>query len=89
MRVLRGAVDSCCQNRILFSVSASDAEELEPELYTGHRRPRGTIQEIHAPVFAPKQRWVDVESHTDNSGSETYVPEVVSESEAESASDQP
>jgi len=84
---LLGAVDSCAQNRFIFSASAPDAARLQDELFAGHRPDRAIIQELHAPVFAPEQRWVDVESvahheelTTENSGSETtrYHPETTS-----------
>lgn len=86
---LRGAVDSCCQNRFIFSTSAVDAEELQAQVYAGHRPDRGTLQQIHTVYFEPKTKWMEVESvshhpevTTENEGSETtrYHPETTTHS---------
>jgi hypothetical protein len=50
---------------------------LQGELFTGYLPERKVIQELYAPVFAPKQRWVDVESVTEH-------PEVTNETVSES-----
>ena len=76
---LLGAVESCAQNRIVFSTSFPDAERLQGELFTGYLPERKVIQEIYSIYFAPEQRWMDVESVT-------YSPEVTSETQSESSS---
>lgn len=50
-----GAVDSCCQNRFIFSVTAEDAGVLGDELFTGFWPDRKILQEIDHTIFAPVQ----------------------------------
>ena len=65
----------------LVPLQRAELSVLELEQYTGHRPPRGTVQELHAPVFASKQHWETIASLTHHAEVWTETPQHITEYE--------